>query len=146
MDIEFLTRILDLFERSNLAELELSQGGARLRLAKGAASGPASTPGQAAPVERPLDQVAFRSEAARTVHEIKAGFPGTFYRAPAPGEPPFVAEGDSVSDGTQIAILEAMKTMNPVEADRAGIVRAIVVEDGEAVEAGALLFVIESVA
>jgi acetyl-CoA carboxylase biotin carboxyl carrier protein len=142
MDIDFIARLLDLVERSKVAELDLTLNGERLRLVKSAASAPARAiapepSAAAAPVPAPRDS-------AKPLHAIRAGFPGTFYRAPAPGEKPFAEVGSRVEDGTQIAILEAMKTMNPVEADLAGIVRRIAVEDAAAVETGALLFEIES--
>lgn len=149
MDLDFIARLLDLFERSkDLAELEVAQNGAKLRLARAAAP---SVPAVVQPVAAAGPQLPAAAStldasplAAKSLrHEIRAGFPGTFYRAPAPGEKPFVGVGDRIAEGRQLAIVEAMKTMNPVEADRAGTVREVLLEDGTPVETGTLLFVIE---
>jgi acetyl-CoA carboxylase biotin carboxyl carrier protein len=146
MNLDFIARLIDLVERSKVSELELSEGENRVRIVK-RANGTAALRGapvtQAAPAP-----IAPRSDAASLAgsirrHEIRAGFPGTFYRAPAPDQPPYAVVGASVEEGRQLAILEAMKTMNPVEADLAGIIREIAVDDATAVEAGTLLFVIE---
>lgn len=94
------------------------------------------TPGETAP-RKPLSPVAPAQQADET---LDAATVGVFYRAPAPGAPPFVAEGDEVSAGQQVAIIEAMKLMLPVEADRAGRIAEVLVADGEAVEYGQPLF------
>ena len=94
------------------------------------------TPGETAP-RKPLSPVAPAQPADET---LDAATVGVFYRAPAPGAPPFVAEGDEVSAGQQVAIIEAMKLMLPVEADRAGRIAEVLVADGEAVEYGQPLF------
>lgn len=146
MDEDFIARLIALVERSGIAELELSQNGARVRIVKspgGAAAQPvveAAGPDAAGAAPSAIEQTP--PEPRR--HLVRAGFPGTFFRAPAPGRPPFVQIGDRVEEGRQLAILEAMKTMNPLEADRTGTIAEILVEDGAAVEAGAALFVIEA--
>ncbi len=137
-DLDFLARLLALVERSSVRELELTQGETRIRIVKNADGTRLATPSAHTPDEMP----AVRENSRR--HEIRAGFPGTFYCASAPDQPPFVEVGTTVEDGRILGILEAMKTMNPVEADRAGVVREIAASNGEAVEAGALLFVIEA--
>ena len=154
MDLDFLARLRDLVERSKVAELDLTLDGARLRVVKahGAAASsatpwspasvlPQGTAAQGPPTAAPPAPASQPSP--RKLHAVKAGFPGTFYRAPAPGAAPFVSAGDAVEDGRQLAIVEAMKTMNPVEADIAGTVLRIAAEDGQAVETGDLLFEIE---
>lgn len=163
MDLAFIARLLDLVERSDIAELDLTLDGARLRLVKAHAASPGSslgpgvggapagtaalspggTPRPAEPAPPGAGREAAGAAGPKPLHRVRAGFPGTFYRAPAPNEKPFVAEGDRVEDGTQVAIVEAMKTMNPVEADRAGTVVGIVPADGQAVETGDVLFEIE---
>ncbi len=140
MDLALIERLIDIFERSSLAELDYAEGGARLRLARAAqdpaAAAPAPRPEAAAPaVPAPP---AHRSEPAE--HVLGAGIFGTFFRAPGPGQAPFVSEGDTVREGQTLAILEAMKVLNPVEADRAGRVARILAEDGATVEAGTPLF------
>jgi acetyl-CoA carboxylase biotin carboxyl carrier protein len=146
MNLDFIAKLIDLVERSKVSELELSEGENRVRIVK-RANGTAALQGapitQAAPAP-----VAPQSDAAPLAgsirrHEIRAGFPGTFYRAPAPDQPPYVEIGALIEEGQQLAILEAMKTMNPVEADISGILSEIAVDDAMAVEAGILLFVIE---
>lgn len=153
MDLDFIARLVDLVERSGIAELDLTLDGARLRLVKShaafAGAVPAGSPEPFPSLVPGQGEVPNRAGPAspgagsKPLHRIRAGFPGTFFRAPAPGEKPFVAEGDTVEDGRQIAIVEAMKTMNPVEADRAGTVVGIVPADGEPVETGDVLFEIE---
>lgn len=150
MDEDFIARLIALVERANIAELELAQGGARLRIVKSPSGeatarreAEAGAPASAAP------SLAEEAEAREGPpqprrHVVRAGFPGTFFRAPAPGQPPFAAVGERVEEGRQLAILEAMKTMNPLESDRAGTIAEIPAEDGTAVEAGAPLFVIEA--
>ncbi|HEV7254396.1 MAG TPA: biotin/lipoyl-containing protein [Mesorhizobium sp.] len=143
MDEQFIARLIALVERSGIAELELSQGGARLRIVKSPGGGAAQTAvetGAPDAAASPAEQAP--PEPRR--HVVRAGFPGTFFRASAPGQPPFVGVGDRVEDGQQLAILEAMKTMNPLEADCAGKLAETPAEDGAAVEAGAALFVIEA--
>ena len=159
MNLDLVAKLIDLVERSKISELELTQGESRVRIVK-RANGATSVHPAAAPsdpfieptggnrrnAERPHPEASVsqpRREVPATRHEIRAGFPGTFYRAAAPDQPPYAEVGTVIEDGRQLAILEAMKTMNPVEADIAGTVREITVDDGTAVEAGTLLFVIE---
>jgi len=150
VDEEFIARLIALVERANIAELELAQGGARVRIVK--LPGGTAAAHREAEAGRPIDppSAAGGMPEARggppepRRHVVRAGFPGIFFRAPAPGQPPFVAVGDRVEEGRQLAILEAMKTMNPLEADRAGHIAEILAGDGAAVEAGAPLFVIEA--
>lgn len=150
MNLDFIARLLDLVERSKVSELELTEGENRIRIVKRAnhrAGAPSIAGLQTAdtPTAQPSDPAAAPGKlASATRHEIRAGFPGTFFRAPAPDQPPYAEVGKMVEEGRQLAILEAMKTMNPVEADVAGALREILAEDGAAVEAGALLFVIET--
>ena len=124
-DIE---RLIALVERSRVTELDYTDGQTRVRIVRAAAQ--QSTPSPT-------------SETAPSNHHIlPAGMFGTFYRAPAPDQPPFVSEGDQIEEGQVLAILEAMKVFNRVEADRAGRVTRILVENGATVQAGTPLFAI----
>lgn len=137
MDINLIERLMQLLEKSSVNELEVTEGNLHIRLAKVPAAArsaaPASTP-------LPEEDPAPAEPAGDGLHTIVSGLPGTFYRAPAPGEPPFVEEGGRVADGQQIGIVEAMKMMNPVEADCDGEIVAVLVGDATPVAAGTPLF------
>lgn len=140
VDLAFIERLMQMFERSSLAELEYGEASGRVRLARGQA-GLSNVP--AATAEPPPPQAAAcRAEPAR--HVVQASFPGVFYRSAAPGQPPLVSVGDVVEEGQTLGILEAMKLFNRVQADMAGRVVEIPVEDGATVELGATLFVLEA--
>lgn len=146
IDADFVAKLIDLVDRSNVAELELTVGDACLRLVKpyGARLSPETPVARPEPpTVAPASQPAAPSQPPAKRHAVRAGFPGTFYRAPAPGEKPFVEEGERVEDGRQLGIVEAMKTMNPVEADIAGTLVRIALPDASPVETGDLLFEIE---
>ncbi|PZO82529.1 MAG: acetyl-CoA carboxylase biotin carboxyl carrier protein [Mesorhizobium amorphae] len=138
MEIDRIARLIALLEASGISELELTEGDTRLRIVRGGRA-PAAL-GPELPTPHPTPAPAPPPEPSE--HTIRAGFPGTFYRAPAPGAEPYVSEGDTIEEGQQLGILEAMKTMNLVEADRAGRILRIGPADGTAVEAGAVLFVL----
>lgn len=148
IDINLIEQLMRLLEASAVHELELSEDGSRIRLSKGAsllAPTPAATaavnPPQtvAAPVAA-ATPVSSPAPAAGPEHVVRAGLSGTFYRAPLPGEAPFVQIGSRIAEGGKLAIIEAMKMMNPVEAEVDGVVRTIHVEDGAPVEPGTALF------
>lgn len=148
IDADLVARLLDLVERSDVAELELTIGDARLRLVKSHGTAPALAPPLAKPPPAAAPSgtaapVPPASQPAPKLHAVRAGFPGTFYRAPAPGDKPFAEEGERVEDGRQLGIVEAMKTMNPVEADIAGTLVRIALPDATPVETGDVLFEIE---
>ena len=141
MDLVLIEKLMRLLEQSDLQELDVNEGGTRIRLAKRRRGGVVETetrqadePVSAAPAAEP-------SEPRR--HHVIAGIAGAFYRSPSPGAPPFVTEGTEVKDGEQLAIIEAMKTFNPVEADIDGVVVRILLADGESVAPGAAMFEIE---
>jgi acetyl-CoA carboxylase biotin carboxyl carrier protein len=153
MDTELIERLLELLQRSEVTELEYSENGTRVRIVK--------SHGKATVV--PFDErddveagVPVRSSIlaadSSTVdsdvgpHKITAALSGCFFRASGPAAPPFVAIGDVVAEGDTLALIEAMKLLNPVEADIAGRVIAALPQDGEVVEMGATLFLIEPVA
>lgn len=160
MDIEEIRALIDLFERSSLTELVLERGETRLVLKRDLPR-PLEAPGQAPAAPReaasplpssPPAPAATGTEPATAVeegeeaiegHVIRSPIVGTFYRRPAPDEDPYVEVGDRVSEGDTVCIVEAMKVMNEVRADRAGIVKAILVEDASPVEYGQPLIVLE---
>ena len=145
MDLRKLKTLIELVENSGIAELEVSEGEERVRITR---SMPPShhTPGLAAAGvnvgvsvgDVPAEQSAAPAEG----HVVKAPMVGTFYRAAAPGSASFVEVGDAVQAGDPLCIIEAMKLMNEIEADQAGIVKAILVENGQAVEYGQPLVII----
>ena len=127
-------QVVELAARHNLAELEIEQGGVRIRVVREPAPPPfRAEPASALPAEAPAD--------SRLV-AIEAPMVGTFYRAPAPDAAPFVAEGDVVEEGQVLCVIEAMKLMNEIEADASGTIKAILVENGQPVEYGQALFII----
>ena len=134
-------QVVELATRHNLAELEIEQGGVRIRVVRERAPVPQFA--MPAPDAIGLPQVV--SAAAPAVHMITVEAPmvGTFYRAPAPDAAPFVAEGDVVKEGQALCIIEAMKLMNEIEAKAAGRIAKILVDNGQPVEYGQPLFLME---
>jgi acetyl-CoA carboxylase biotin carboxyl carrier protein len=143
MDLRKLKKLIDLVEESGITELEVTEGEEKVRIAKhGPQAAPqvwatpavaAPTPAVAAPAEAPVEEG----------HVIKAPMVGTFYRSSAPGANAFVTVGQKVAVGDTLCVIEAMKLMNEIETDRAGTVKAILIENGQPVEYGEPLFVIE---
>ncbi|HEV2042887.1 MAG TPA: acetyl-CoA carboxylase biotin carboxyl carrier protein [Casimicrobiaceae bacterium] len=144
MDLRKLKTLIELVENSGIAELEVSEGEERVRITR---SLPPShhAPGLAgANAGVSVGDVAAGQQVAPPAegHVVKAPMVGTFYRAAAPGSASFVEVGDVVQAGDPLCIIEAMKLMNEIEADQAGIVKAILVENGQAVEYGQPLVII----
>jgi len=146
MDLRKLKKLIDLVQESGIAELEVTEGEERVKIVK---SGPASIPA-IAPAPAPiLTASAAAPLAAAPVsaeipgHIVKSPMVGTFYRSSAPGVKPFVEVGDTVKSGDTVCIIEAMKLLNEIECDKDGIVKAILVENGQPVEYGEPLVVIE---
>jgi acetyl-CoA carboxylase biotin carboxyl carrier protein len=146
MDLDLIERLMRLLENSSVNELELTENGTRIRLSKAAAQTPQTSAASTASSSADGGAKASASTAEPKEHVIAAGLPGTFYRSPMPGEAPFVEIGDRVEDGRKLGIIEAMKMMNPVEADCAGFITAIHLEDGAPVNAGMPLFTLEKTA
>ena len=156
MDLRKLKTLIDLVETSGIAELEIQEGEERVRITRALASGPAGytpTAPQAGPalgahvhVPSPQAGAVPNAEApashAPEGHLVKSPMVGTFYRAGSPGAKPFIEIGDTVKEGDALCIIEAMKLMNEIESDKAGVVKAILVENGQPVEFGQPLFVI----
>jgi len=143
MDLRKLKTLIDLVAESGIAELEITEGEGKVKIVKfSQASAPVAyappvpPPPAAAPAEAPA------APAVPQGHIVKAPMVGTFYRSPNPGASPFVELGQTVKDGEPLCIIEAMKLLNEIEADKAGVVKEILVENGELVEFGQPLFVI----
>ncbi|ARP83724.1 acetyl-CoA carboxylase, biotin carboxyl carrier protein [Bordetella genomosp. 8] len=150
MDLRKLKTLIDLVAESGIAELEITEGEGKVRIVKfsqtvqpvayhhvqesapAPQAAPAAAPAGAAPAPAPAVQG----------HVVKAPMVGTFYRSPNPGAAPFVEVGQSVKEGDPLCIIEAMKLLNEIEADKSGVIKEILVENGEPVEYGQPLFVI----
>ena len=149
MDLRKLKKLIDLVQESGIAELEITEGEEKVKIVKGGhVSVSAVAPMQIAPVEArtaaPVAAPALAPEAVagQEGHVVKAPMVGTFYRSPSPDAKPFVEVGQTVKEGDTICIIEAMKLMNEIEADAGGVVKAILVENGQPVEYGQPLFIL----
>lgn len=151
MDLRKLKTLIDLVETSGIAELEIQEGEERVRITRARPASPPNYVAQAvtAPSERPpvahggpVPNAEAPASLAPEGHLVKSPMVGTFYRAGSPGAKAFVEIGDSVKEGEPLCIIEAMKLMNEIESDKAGVVKAILVENGQPVEFGQPLFVI----
>lgn len=149
MDLRKLKKLIDLVQESGISELEVTEGEEKVRIAKHlyAAPAPAATVHVAAPAAIAAPAAAAPAEGSAESglpegHVVKAPMVGTFYRASAPGAKPFVEVGQTVAVGDPLFIIEAMKLMNEIEADAAGVIKAILVENGQPVEYGQPLAVI----
>jgi acetyl-CoA carboxylase biotin carboxyl carrier protein len=151
MDLRKLKSLIDLVQQSGIAELEVTEGEEKVRICRtGPTAAPpaapaqvytvaAGAPGSAAP---PPGAGAQAEEAAPEGHVIRSPMVGTFYRTSAPGSKPFVDVGQTVKSGDTLCIIEAMKLLNEIEADRDGTVKAVLVENGQPVEYGEPLFIL----
>ena len=150
MDLRKLKKLIDLVEASGIAELEITEGEEKVRIAKSIAGAPMMMAPQpqmyqaAAPAAAPAVAAAAApaEDAMPEGHVVRSPMVGTFYRAPAPGSKNFVEVGQSVNAGDTLCIIEAMKLLNEIEADQGGVIKAILVENGQPVEYGEPLFVI----
>jgi acetyl-CoA carboxylase biotin carboxyl carrier protein len=156
MDLRKLKTLIDLVSESGISEREITEGEGKVRIVK---NPPAAAPVQmmAAPAPAPMAPMAPAAPAPAAAaaapvdsapavpagHIVKSPMVGTFYRAPQPGSEPFTKVGASVKVGDTVCLIEAMKLLNEIEADKTGIVKAILVENGQPVEYGQPLFVIE---
>lgn len=150
MKLEFIESLIEIVERSQVLELEYSEGDCRVRLGLRALSNEKTVLRQA-PLfvtsrDAAIETLLAAPQAAPQAngHPVSSSLVGIFYRSSAPEQPPFVELGDVVEEGQTLAIVEAMKMLNPIEADRAGRVSAILKSDGEMIEAGSTLFLIEA--
>jgi acetyl-CoA carboxylase biotin carboxyl carrier protein len=154
MDLRKLKTLIDLVSESGISELEVTEGEGKVRIVKNAPpvyvqpstsyAPQYSQPAPAAPgaLDAPAAAAAAPAPAAPQGHVVTSPMVGTFYRAPSPGADPFVQVGDTVKEGQTICIIEAMKLLNEIESDKSGVVKEILVENGQAVEYGQPLFVV----
>ncbi len=154
MDLRKLKTLIDLVSESNVHELEITEAEGKVRIVKGGSGMAAHTMMlpqagmQMAPMAAPVAAVAGLSTAAANVvtlagHTIKSPMVGSFYRSSSPGAKAFVEVGDTVAVGDTVCIIEAMKILNEIESDKAGVVKKILCDNGQAVEYGQALVVIE---
>jgi acetyl-CoA carboxylase biotin carboxyl carrier protein len=150
MDLRKLKTLIDLVSESNVSELEITEAEGKVRIVKSPNAGTVvPTVMSQAPVAPPVVSAAPAVIAAAPVvvepvgHQVKSPMVGTFYRSSSPGAKPFVEVGSVVKEGETICIVEAMKILNEIESDKAGTVTQILIENGQAVEYGQPLFVIE---
>jgi acetyl-CoA carboxylase biotin carboxyl carrier protein len=153
MDLRKLKTLIELVESSGIAELEISEGEERVRITRAL---PGHAPAPAAPAAAPPPEAVTSlvpangtpagaqpaAPAGAEGHVVKSPMVGTFYRSASPGAKPFVEVGDTVQVGDPLCIIEAMKLMNEIEADQAGTVKAILIENGQPVEYGQPLVVV----
>ena len=155
MDLRKLKTLIDLVAESDIAELEVTEGESKVRIVKSGglsqnqvvmmpSQAPTHYAPAAAPVAAPVAAPAAAAPAAAepTGHVVKSPMVGTFYRASAPGNPAFVEVGATVKEGDTLCIIEAMKLLNEIDADKSGTITQILVENGQPVEFGQPLFVI----
>jgi acetyl-CoA carboxylase biotin carboxyl carrier protein len=154
MDLRKLKKLIDLVQESGIAEIEITEGEEKVRILKGGGAGiqafapsmpqvplpvAAARPSPPAP---PPAGTSPEPAPAQEGHVFKSPMVGTFYRAPSPDAKAFVEVGQAVKEGQTICIIEAMKLMNEIEADKSGVIKAILVENGQPVEYGQPLFII----
>ena len=153
MDLRKLKTLIDLVSESNISELEITEAEGKVRIVKAGEAAPvqyvqSAAPQVAAPAPAPASSGAATEAAAVTPtaaagHTVKSPMVGTFYRSSSPGAPSFVEVGAQVKEGDTVCIIEAMKILNEIEADKSGTVTQILGENGQAVEYGQPLFIIE---
>ena len=151
MDIRKIKKLIEMLEESHLTEIEIHEGEETIRLSRAApaaapmntyyAHPPAPMPGATAPTAVPTP--AAEAPAVPTGHMVTSPMVGTLYRSASPNAKPFVEVGSQVKVGDTLCIIEAMKMLNQIEADKAGSIKAILKENGQPVEYGEPLFVIE---
>ena len=152
MDIRKVKKLIELLEESNINELEITEGEESVRISRGMPIASYAQPAPALPVAAPIAaapvaaaavvEAAAPAPEALAGHVVRSPMVGSFYGSPAPGSPAFVTVGQKVAQGDVLCIIEAMKMMNQIEADKAGTVGAILVEDGEPVEFDQPMFTI----
>ena len=153
MDLRKLKKLIDLVQESGIGEIEITEGEEKVRISRQVAASPfmmaspamhpMAMPGAPGAAPAAAAPAAPAPPAEPKGHALKSPMVGTFYRAPSPGAPSFVEVGQSVSKGQTLCIIEAMKLLNEIESDVAGTVKAILVENGQPVEYGQPLFLIE---
>ena len=150
MDIRKVKKLIELLDESGIAEIEITEGEESVRISRYAPSAPAvaapvaiAAPAAAAPVAVPAVAPAAAAEPEEDGFEVTAPMVGTFYAASSPGAAPYVQVGDRVNEGDTLCIIEAMKMMNQIEAETSGMVKSIRLQNGEPVEFGQTMIVID---
>lgn len=154
MDLRKLKKLIDLVEESGIAELEITEGEEKVRISRSTSSVQAQVaPIGTAPAQAAMPGTVSPSAALATANAVaeilpqgyvvKSPMVGTFYRSSTPGSNPFVEVGQTVKEGETLCIIEAMKLLNEIESDKSGVIKAVMVENGQPVEYGEPLFVIE---
>ena len=150
MDLRKLKTLIDLVAESDISELEVTEGEGKVRIVKSQPQYAMAMPQQMmhhAQMAAPAAAAPVAAEApvapVDTGHKVTSPMVGTFYRAPSPGASNFVEIGSTVKEGQTICIIEAMKLLNEIECDKSGVVKAILVENGQPVEFGQALFIIK---
>ncbi len=145
MDIRKIKKLIELLEESDIAEIEIIEGEESLRISRGTQTVVQTAPAAVAAAPAPAATVTTEAAAEPEIsgHQVTSPMVGTFYRSSSPGAKPFVEVGQSVSAGDTICIIEAMKLLNQIEADKDGTIKAILVENGQPVEYGQPIFIIE---
>ena len=155
MDIRKVKKLIELLDESGIAEIEITEGEESVRISRYAGNAPApapvavaapppaAPPAAAAPASAPSSAPAAPAEPEEEGYAVTAPMVGTFYSASSPGSAPFVQVGDRVNEGDTLCIVEAMKMMNQIEADVGGVIKSIRVQNGDPVEYGQILFVID---
>ena len=150
MDIRKVKKLIELLEESDIAELEIHEGEESVRISRitqtatqVVAAAPMAAPVAAAPAAPAPVAETPSGEPEISGHKVASPMVGTFYRSASPGSSPFVEVGQSVSVGDTLCIIEAMKLLNQIEADKAGTIKAIFADNGEPIEYGQTLFIIE---
>ncbi len=153
MDIRKIKKLIELLDESGVAEIEIKEGEESVRISRNTVGGSMVMPAQVAmppmataPMQTAPEVSAEPAPSKESVvegHTVNSPMVGTFYRAPSPGANPFVEVGQSVASGDTLCIIEAMKMLNQIEADKSGVVKAILVENGQPVEFGQPMFIID---
>ena len=154
MDIRKIKKLIELLDESGVAEIEIKEGEESVRISRNAAvvapphmqmMPPAqyAQPAAAAAAPAAAEVAAAPAEEEISGHKITSPMVGTFYRSPSPGAPSFTDVGKHVNEGDTLCIIEAMKILNQIEADKSGTVKAVLVENGQPVEFGQPMFIIE---
>ncbi len=151
MDIRKVKKLMEMLEESSLAEMEIIEGEESIRLSKTSSDTvenivsqmPTANVAQNQNISSNIDSSGKEEIVQVSGHEIKSPMVGTYYEAPSPGSKPFVSVGDNVKTGDTLCIIEAMKMLNQIEADKSGIIKAILVENSQPVEFNQVLFIVE---
>ena len=143
MDLRKLKKLIDLVQESGISELEVTEGEEKVKIVKSGVAYAAPVPVATTAASTAPGPATVAAPAEITGHFVKSPMVGTFYRSPSPGAKAFVEVGDTVKSGDTICIIEAMKLLNEIECDKDGVIKAILVDNGQPVEYGEPLVLIE---